>query len=64
MSSKKAKVGSPRLVDHPKEIQMPPYPFQQEFEGSRSVSFNGKDSKIDEGKERKLRKALQSFART
>ena len=62
MSSKKAKEGSLGLVDHPKEILMPPYRFQQEFEGSRSVSFNGKDNKIDEDKERKLREALQNLA--
>jgi hypothetical protein len=62
MSSKKAKEGSLGLLDHPKEVRMPPYRFQQEFEGSRSVSFNGLDKDIDEDQRKKLREALQNLA--
>lgn len=64
MSSKKAKEGSLVSVDLPKEIQMPPYRFQREFEGFGSLSFDEKDNKIDEDKARKLKESLRNPATT
>ena len=61
MSDKDKKEEGNDMGKQPRDIEMPPFPFQDSESGTRSVINKSHDDGLDQEQKKKLRDALQNF---